>query len=118
MDDFTITDFDDRPMTVGTTVRMWWDGTDAQAGDGQFGIVLDLGEWEGDYDDEGRPIGIAPRVEVLWEDGTTASFVTSEWEYDGSYFERIAESGKVEELDVVHGPLRPPVLRPAVGVGT
>jgi hypothetical protein len=85
MDDFTITDFDDRPMTVGTTVRMWWDGTDAQAGDGQFGIVLDLGEWEGDYDDEGRPIGIAPRV---------------------------------EELDVVHGPLRPPVLRPAVGVGT
>lgn len=116
--DLAITDFQDRAMVVGTTVRMWWDDKfpfPPQEGDGQFGTVLDLGEWEGDNDDEGRPIGIAPSVTVLWENGTTAAFKTTEWEWDGGYYWREPVSGKVEELDVVEGPTRPVVWRDSKG---
>lgn len=107
MPDFTITDFADREIKTGTTVRIWCDPAFVSPRDNIFGIVTDLGEWEGDVDDEGRSIGIRPHVTVQWEDGTTDSFITSEWEYGyrDDYFPEPV-SGKVEELDVVEGPLR------------
>ena len=106
-DDYTITDFSDHEIKVGTTVRMWWDPKmEVQPGDGDFGVVTDLGEWEGDVDDEGRSIGIPPHVEVKWENGKKTHFVTSEWVWDRWYYDSEPVSGKVEELEVVEGPLR------------
>lgn len=87
MESFKITDFDDKPIEVGTRVAMW---DNAKV----MGTVTDLGEFDGDVDDEGRSYAICPRIEVKFDDGSTESFVTSEWDYEGT-------AGQVEELDAV-----------------
>jgi hypothetical protein len=41
--EFTLTDYDDQPIEIGTTVRMW----DDENRDQGIGTVTDLGEWDG-----------------------------------------------------------------------
>jgi hypothetical protein len=99
-----ITDFDGAPVAVGTRVRAWdyapdhpeW-GQDAKYN----GVVTDLGEFDGDVDDEGRSICVYPRVTVKFDSGDTESFVTCEWEYEGWAWDREPVSGKVEELAAI-----------------
>lgn len=89
-----IFDFDGNEIAVGTRVHM---EADASA----TGTVTDISEWEGDVDDEGRSIGIPPYVGVEFDDGSTDSFITSEWEYEGWAWDREPVAGKVEDLTVV-----------------
>lgn len=119
MSDFTITDFSDREVKVGTTVRIWWDPTmEVQKGDGDFGVITEIDEWEGDVDDEGRSVLIPPRVTVTWEaTGHTHSFATCEWEYECGWYDPETGdgdppygTGKVEELEVVDGPVKRPLV--------
>lgn len=98
MSDWTLTDFDDRPIVVGTRVRYWED-----QGEGCLGTVLDLGEWDYDWSDEQeRAVGTPPSVKVRWDEGDEQSYVTTEWDFnivpfDGTY----PVAGQVEELVVV-----------------
>lgn len=99
MPDWTLTDFNGRPITVGTKVRHWDASTDEP-----IGVVVDLGEWDGDHDDEGRSIAIVPRITVQWTDGNATHYVTSEWEGTTQANLTGDEShmtGKVEEVNVV-----------------
>lgn len=117
-DGFIITDYDGREMVVGTRVHMWDADLDVPADvDSVVGTVIDLGEWDGDCDDEGRSIGIAPRVAVRFDDGTTEEFVTSEWEYEGWAYYSVPVAGQVEELNVF-GPLPEPKPKPDVPVSS
>lgn len=100
MSDFTLTDYYDQTIEVGTTVRIW----DDEKCDLGFGTVTDLGEWDGDVDDEG--VGIPPRIKVQFVDGIEI-FPTSEWEFEHTgYYEREPVEGKVEEVTVVAMPIR------------
>lgn len=108
MPDWTLTDYDDKPITVGTRVRYYdydpehpdWGSKDAH----YIGTVTDLGEFDGDYDDElERGVFINPRVTVRFDDGTEQQYATSEWEMnvDRYLYEAIPVSGMVEELKVI-----------------
>lgn len=105
MPNWTLTDYDDRPIDIGTRVRYFdygpqhpdW-GKDSQ----YIGTVIDLGEFDGDYDDElGRGVLINPRVTVRFDDGSEQRYPTSEWEINVSFYETTPVSGKVEELMVI-----------------
>lgn len=108
-----LTDFDGRRIEIGTRVRMY----DYEPGHPDYrsdnhswyqGEVIDLGEWDGDCDDEGRSIQIPPYVTVRWNDGQSSEFPTSEWEFEYSvtadWPELIPALGKVEELAVIGPP--------------
>jgi CBS domain-containing protein len=101
MTDFTLTDYDDQPIEIGTTVRMW----DDENRDQGIGTVTDLGEWDGDVDDYGRSIGIPPRITVQFADAIE-TFPTSEWEFLVGLYERAPEVGKVEEVVVIAMPIK------------
>lgn len=106
-----LTDFDGRHIEIGTRVRVW----DYLPGDPHYGnhrmyhgTVTDLGEWDGDHDDEGRSIQIPPYVTVIWDDEDKMKFPTSEWEFEYSrtadWPEIVPARGKVEELAVIGPP--------------
>lgn len=98
MSDHELTDFEDRPILVGTRVAMWDAELDAMHDvDGLVGTVASLGEWDGDVDDEGRSIAIFPRLTVRFDDGTAASFATCDWR---APYDEIAR-GRVEDVDVL-----------------
>jgi len=138
-ENFSLTDFDDRPLTVGTRVRIWdyspiekigrytikgepreyvmhpvhpdW-GTGKAAR--FYGVVTEIDDWDGDVDDNGHSISIPPRVYVLFDDGSTDSFATSEWEIHYGWWDRATGDGdhdtgegKVEELVVVSTVMHP-----------
>lgn len=88
MSTFTLSDYDARPIAVGTRVRRWDDDDRSM-----LGTVTDLGEWDGDVDDYGRHFALYPRITVRWDDGTDNDYVTSEWDRDGDH-------GQVEEVVV------------------
>jgi len=90
MTDFTLTDFDDQPITVGSRVHVWDD-------EKATGTVESLGEFDGDVDDEGRSRAVYPRVRVRFDDGSVDSFATCEWQHGPAYDDWPA-GGKVEEL--------------------
>lgn len=94
--DYRLEDFDGHQITLGTRVRMWDDPPDTEL----VGTVIDMGEFDGDVDDDGRSIAIYPRVTVRWPNGDD-EWWTSEWEFDGWAWEREPMLGKVEELAVV-----------------
>jgi hypothetical protein len=105
MTDFTLTDYDGNPIEIGTKVRMWDDPEMKQG----VGEVTDLGEFEGDVDDDtGRSILNNPVIIVKFDDATE-QFVTSEWEWEtgfnpadpDTYYGRVPTVGKVEEVVVV-----------------
>jgi hypothetical protein len=87
---WTLTDFEERRIAVGSRVRAHEDAA-------AVGTVIDLGEWDGDADDEGRSRALAPYVRVRFEDGREESFETCEWEF----MRGEPVSGKVELLDVI-----------------
>lgn len=112
-DNLTVTDYNDKPVTVGTRVRMW----DFEEGHPEFpvararyeGVVIEITDFEGDVDDDtGRSIEITPDVRVRFDSGDEQSFSTCEWEHDQRYVatkdpddpdvEWLGATGKVEEL--------------------
>ena len=99
--DFTITDFDGRPLTVGTRVKVYDADLDVSFDvDALVGIVTDLGDFDGDVNDEGRPIPIYPRLTVRFDDGTTERFDTGEWRWS----QCDEPSGKCEDVDALCAP--------------
>ena len=42
-----------------------------------IGRVTEVSDWDGDIDDYGKPIGIPPRISVMFNDGTDDDFTTS-----------------------------------------
>lgn len=89
---FTITDYDDRPIEVGTRVTVF--GADPK----DFGFVKSISDWDYDYSDElQRAVGFEPKVKVEWLDGSVEEFVTSEWNGRQSMYDE-PTLGKVEEL--------------------
>lgn len=95
-DYFTITDFDDKPVAVGTRVCTWDADLEVPADvDAVVGVVTDLGDWDGDTDDYGRTIGIPPSITVRFDDGTTEHFTTCEWTW------RNPDQDKVEEVNAL-----------------
>ena len=100
MSDYLLMDFDGRPITLGTKVRYF------DQPEGPIGVVVDLGEFDGDHDDEGRSITIYPRITVQYGDGETETYPTTEWQGFYAYSQTGDEhdlSGKVEEVNVVDG---------------
>jgi len=121
-ENFTVTDFDDRPITIGTRVRAWdysplphaWsdhtgfskhDGTtgpgymygahpDYMTGKAKhyYGVVVDITDFDGDERD-GRPVMIEPDVVVEFDDGVRESFRTSEWEISYGWYDRATGDG-------------------------
>lgn len=107
-------DFDGRRIEIGTRVR-WYDYDPSHPDyrsdnhSWYWGEITDLGEWDGDVDEDGRSIQIPPYVTVRWDDSGSSEFITSEWEfmyravlYD--YAEQYPVRGKVEELAVIGPP--------------
>lgn len=103
MSDFTLTDYDERPITIGTRVAAWSNLIDDGICPNVLGTVTDLGEWDADYCDElQRGVEYPPRITVQWDDGTTDKFVTSEWETRRTgYYEYEYVSGMVEEISAI-----------------
>lgn len=96
---FRIEDFDRNEVKVGSRVVSW---EDAEAGNvSVIGTVTNLGEWDGDVNDEGRPVAVSPRVEVQWDDGRKSRYVTLEWEDDGGYPEPTHVLGRIEDVVVI-----------------
>ena len=99
----TVTDYQDRPVLVGTRVRYF--DTDDHRAEQDLGTVTGITEWDADVDDDGRSIVNPPEVVVLWDDGAEESYVTSEWETEwvgvGPDVYREPTTGRVEELVVV-----------------
>lgn len=55
-----------------------------------YGVILGISDPDGDVDDYGRTIGIAPRVTVLFDDGSDDRFIASwtakgPWDEDAPY---------------------------------
>jgi hypothetical protein len=102
--DFTLTDYDGRPILIGMPVLIWCPRDQKRTGVEEIpGTVIDFGEWDGDYDDNlGRAVGYPPQITVQWwEDGGTDKFLTSEWEYEGWAWDRSPVTGMVEEVVAV-----------------
>jgi hypothetical protein len=108
-----ITDYEGRTIEIGKRVRICdFDPTHPDYDNPQsyYGIVTDLGEWDGDHDDEGRSISIPPYVTVLFEDGFKYKFITTEWDLSSCYDYKNGcwdepENGKVEDIRVIGPPL-------------
>lgn len=106
-DEYKITDFDDRPIEVGTRVRYY----DYKEGHPEFpdgrakyeGAVSEITEFDGDCGDDGRSITIYPKVVVRFDSGDSESYSTCEWEIVYGQFGGEPVAGKVEELDVIVG---------------
>jgi hypothetical protein len=107
-EEFRVFDFDDHEVKIGTRVRMWDYGPEHPEWGKHSkynGRVIDLGEFEGDVDDEGRSRAIYPSITVLWDSGEKDSWTTTEWQfgYASTYYELEDMpdiEGKVEELSV------------------
>lgn len=104
MSDYTITDYNDKPVIVGTRVRVY----DFEEGHPEFpaarakyeGAVIEITEFDGDVDDDtGKTIVVYPGIVVRFDTGDTEAFTTGEWVIDHITNEAI--SGKVEELTVL-----------------
>lgn len=111
-----LVDFDSRRIEIGTRVRLW----DFEPGHPDWtenltplsnytGEVIDLGEWDGDVDEDGRSIQIPPYVTVRWDGGGSSEFITSEWDFEyrsiiDDWPEQWPVLGKVEELAVIGSP--------------
>jgi hypothetical protein len=91
-----ITDFDGRPVLVGSRVRYW---EPLEDGSIALGTVTRIEDWDGDADDEGRPVAIPPTVYVAWDSGETESYRTCDWSMGSPWHD--PEGGKVEEIDVL-----------------
>lgn len=111
--DYELRDFDGRLIKVGTSVRIFdFDPThpDFERPGAYVGRVVEIEEWDGDVDDDGRSISIPPRVVVEWQDGSRDTYSSSEWEFetrrdwDGWLWEEPV-LGKVEELAVIGPPV-------------
>jgi hypothetical protein len=103
-----VEDFDGRAVEVGTRVRYFdydphhpeW----SPENDGRYiGVVVEITDWDGDCDDEGRSISIPPSVVVEFADGSRESYRTCDWQYPHSY-DALPTEGKVEELAAVGPP--------------
>jgi hypothetical protein len=70
-------DANERTIEVGTRVRIAGVPDDLP-----HGVVTRISDPDGDADDEGRPIGINPRVFVKFDDSDEDSFTTS---WTGTY---------------------------------
>lgn len=113
---FYLTDFDGRRIQVGTRVRYFdFDPEHSDWGKPKayYGTVIEITEWEGDCDYEGRPISIQPEVIVDFDDGDTQGYPTSEWVFDFNggidsdgepYGYDEPYEGKCEELCVIGPP--------------
>lgn len=89
---FVVVDAHDQRLVVGSRTRPYtWNCTGIPGG-----TVTCITEPEGDVDDEGRSIGINPRITVLFDDGVKDDFNTS---YQGSWY----DDGKFVCEDVVRG---------------
>jgi hypothetical protein len=109
-----LTDFDDRRIEIDTRVRLWdYDphhpDYSSENHTSYMGTVIDLGEWDGDHDNEGRSISIPPYVTVRWDNGDSDEWRTSEWEFEcrtilDDWPEQYPVLGKVEELAVIGPP--------------
>lgn len=75
MEETKIIDANDKPVKVGALVL----GTPP-------GRVIEIGDPDGDVDDEGRQYGIAPHVSVRYADGVEDSYSTF-WTATGPYDE-------------------------------
>lgn len=106
----TIKDYDGNEVKVGSKVMMPLYG-EAPPEPRDIGEVIEISDFDGDADDEGRSIIIPPDIKVKFPDGSVETYVTSEWEYtEGGWVPdedgdpepgwNLAE-GKVEELLVV-----------------
>jgi hypothetical protein len=106
----TVEDYDGRLIDVGTRVRYYdydphhpdWSRSND---DRYIGTVVEITDWDGDCDDEGRSISIPPDVVVEFSDGSRESYGTCDWQYPHSYgYDAVPTEGKVEELAVVGPP--------------
>jgi hypothetical protein len=101
----TILDSEGNEVKVGSKVR-YWDNPEH----GDIGEVIEITDFEGDADDEGRSIMNEPEVVVKYPDGSVEKYPTNEWKFreygmvmtdDGPEPEGMSAEGKVEECVVV-----------------
>ena len=86
----TVFDYDGVVILPGSRVRYWDPDVETLEG-----TVVEITEWDGDVDDDGRTIVQAPAVVVCWDGhDATESFDTSGWIGE-------SEMGRAEELMVV-----------------
>ena len=72
--EFEIVDEHGRRLEVGDRVIL--PGIEPDGSDATLGRITDISDPDGDADDEGRPIGINPKVEVRFGPGDTDEFST------------------------------------------
>jgi hypothetical protein len=109
---YELRDFDGRLIEVGTPVRIFdFDPThpDFKRPNTYMGRVVEIDDWDGDVDEDGRPISIPPNVIVEWQDGSQEFYASSEWEWttvpsEDGWPERWPVLGRVEDLAVIGPP--------------
>lgn len=91
-------DSKNRSVVVGSRVRCAPEDFD-EKGRPNTGEVVEITEPDGDVDDDGRTIGISPRVVVMYDNGDMDTYVTSTHRYFPGFYEE--PEWLIEDVDVI-----------------